>query len=110
MGEVLARGVSDGPDDDRDNILNVILGALSCAESSVVLVTPYFLPVSVVTSIWGWMLDSSFGILQYPIEAIWGEPVPVFATRDGSAWRDEVKGIIWHNSYNPVLDRVWLDE
>ena len=32
-GEVLARGVIDGPDDDRDNLLNVILGGLACAKS-----------------------------------------------------------------------------
>ena len=50
VGEVLARGVSDGPDDDRDNLLNVILGALACAESSVALVTPYFLPDSRLVS------------------------------------------------------------
>ena len=41
---------------------------------------PYILPVSVVFRIWGWMLDSQFGILQYPIAAIWGENVPVFRT------------------------------
>ena len=41
---------------------------------------PYILPVSVVYRIWGWMLDSQFGILQYPIAAIWGENVPVFRT------------------------------
>ena len=40
----------------------------------------YILPVSVVFRIWGWMLDSQFGILQYPIAAIWGENVPVFRT------------------------------
>jgi cardiolipin synthase len=50
VGEVLARGVSDGPDDDRDNLLNVILGALSCAASSVIIVTPYFLPDSRLVS------------------------------------------------------------
>jgi cardiolipin synthase A/B len=50
VGEVLARGVSDGPDDDRDNLLNTILGALSCAESSVAIVTPYFLPDSRLVS------------------------------------------------------------
>jgi cardiolipin synthase len=44
VGEVLARGVVDGPDDDRDNLLNVILGALACAKSSVAIMTPYFLP------------------------------------------------------------------
>jgi multiple sugar transport system permease protein len=41
---------------------------------------PYILPVSVVYRIWGWMLDSQFGILQYPIAAVWGENVPVFRT------------------------------
>lgn len=43
-GEVLARGVIDGPDDDRDNLLNVILGGLACAKSTVAIATPYFLP------------------------------------------------------------------
>ncbi len=41
---------------------------------------PYILPVSVVFRIWGWMFDSQFGILQYPIEWIAGEHVPVFRT------------------------------
>lgn len=41
---------------------------------------PYILPVSVVFRIWGWMLDSQFGIMQYVIAAIWGENVPVFRT------------------------------
>ncbi|MCW1920242.1 sugar ABC transporter permease [Rhodobacter sp. KR11] len=41
---------------------------------------PYILPVSVVYRIWGWMLDAQFGILQFPIEAIFGERVPVFRT------------------------------
>jgi multiple sugar transport system permease protein len=41
---------------------------------------PYILPVSVVFRIWGWMLDSQFGILQYPIAAVWGANVPIFRT------------------------------
>ena len=41
---------------------------------------PYILPVSVVFRIWGWMLDSQFGIFQYPIAAIFGENIPVFRT------------------------------
>lgn len=41
---------------------------------------PYILPVSVVFRMWAWMLDSEFGILQYPIAAVWGENVPVFRT------------------------------
>ena len=41
---------------------------------------PYILPVSVVFRIWGWMLDSQFGIYQYPIAWIWGANVPIFRT------------------------------
>ena len=41
---------------------------------------PHILPVSVVFRIWGWMFDSQFGILQYPIEWVAGEHVPVFRT------------------------------
>lgn len=41
---------------------------------------PHILPVSVVFRIWGWMFDSQFGILQYPIEFFFGEHVPVFRT------------------------------
>ena len=41
---------------------------------------PYILPVSVVYRIWGWMFDSQFGILQYPIALLFGANVPVFRT------------------------------
>ena len=41
---------------------------------------PYILPVSVVFRIWQWMLDSQFGVLQYPIAAVWGENVTIFRT------------------------------
>lgn len=41
---------------------------------------PYILPVAVVFRIWGWMFDSQFGILQYPISWIAGEHIPVFRT------------------------------
>lgn len=41
---------------------------------------PYILPVSVVFRIWGWMLDSQFGILQYPIAWFYGANVPIFRT------------------------------
>jgi cardiolipin synthase len=43
-GGVLARVVVDGPDDDRDPLLKVLLGALACARSCVAIATPYFLP------------------------------------------------------------------
>ena len=41
---------------------------------------PYILPVSVVFRIWGWMLDSQFGIFQYPIAAVFGHNIPIFRT------------------------------
>ncbi len=45
-GNVLARGIPDGPDRDLDNMLQILLGALSAANHSVFIVTPYFLPDS----------------------------------------------------------------
>ncbi len=43
-GEVLARGISAGPDDDLDKLRLTLEGALSCAQKSVAILTPYFLP------------------------------------------------------------------
>ncbi|HKB82534.1 MAG TPA: phospholipase D-like domain-containing protein, partial [Burkholderiales bacterium] len=43
-GAVLARGISDGPDEDYETLLVTILGALSQATRSIRIVTPYFLP------------------------------------------------------------------
>lgn len=43
-GPVLARGISDGPDADLDKFRLTLLGALACAQKSVRIVTPYFLP------------------------------------------------------------------
>jgi cardiolipin synthase len=40
----IARGISDGPDEDFDKLRFVILGALACARESVRIATPYFLP------------------------------------------------------------------
>ncbi|WP_421726689.1 carbohydrate ABC transporter permease [Bauldia sp.] len=44
---------------------------------------PFVLPITVVTTIWEWVLDLQFGIAQYLIEPIVGERVSVFRTR---AW------------------------
>ena len=41
---------------------------------------PYILPVSVVYRIWGWMLDSQFGIMQYVISYFVGHNVTIFRT------------------------------
>lgn len=43
-GEMLARGIPDGPDKDIDKMRLSILGALSTARHSVRIATPYFLP------------------------------------------------------------------
>jgi cardiolipin synthase len=43
-GDVFARGIADGPDEDFEKTRWAILGALSRAQSRVRIVTPYFLP------------------------------------------------------------------
>lgn len=43
-GNVLARGVPDGPDEHFESFRHILLGAIACAESSIMIVTPYFLP------------------------------------------------------------------
>jgi cardiolipin synthase A/B len=49
-GPVLARGVTDGPDEHFEKLLWTLLGALSIARHSVRIMTPYFLPDPVVVS------------------------------------------------------------
>lgn len=43
-GQMLARGVPDGPDEGDDKLLFTMLAALACARESVTIVTPYFIP------------------------------------------------------------------
>jgi cardiolipin synthase A/B len=43
-GTALARGIATGPDEDADKLRLTLEGALACAQSSVIIVTPYFLP------------------------------------------------------------------
>lgn len=45
-GEVLARGIPDGPDEDFEELRLVLLGAITSAKQSLRIVTPYFLPDS----------------------------------------------------------------
>ncbi len=44
VGNVHSRGIPDGPDIDFEKLRLSLLGALACAQSSVRIVTPYFLP------------------------------------------------------------------
>ena len=43
-GEVRARGIQDGPDEEYENLLWILQGALASATTHVVIMTPYFLP------------------------------------------------------------------
>lgn len=43
-GDLVARGVPDGPDEDFETLLLTLIGAISQAERSIRIVTPYFLP------------------------------------------------------------------
>ena len=49
-GAIISRVINDGPDEDFIKQLKIILGALACAEESVRIVTPYFLPESELIS------------------------------------------------------------
>jgi cardiolipin synthase len=49
-GNILARGIIEGPDEDSDKLLMSILGALACAQSSVLIITPYFIPTAPLIS------------------------------------------------------------
>jgi cardiolipin synthase len=50
IGPILARGVTDGPDEDFEKLRWTLMGALSIARQSVRIMTPYFLPDPSVTS------------------------------------------------------------
>lgn len=43
-GNIMARGILDGPDENYEKILFTILGAVSRSKKSIRIVTPYFLP------------------------------------------------------------------
>jgi cardiolipin synthase len=45
-GEILARGIADGPDEDFEKCRWTILGALAHARKSIRIMTPYFVPDS----------------------------------------------------------------
>ncbi len=43
-GECLCRVITDGPDEDNDKLLLVMLGAVSMAREQLLIMTPYFIP------------------------------------------------------------------
>ena len=44
VGDALARGIPEGPDEDIFKLATVMLGAIDCARTSIHICTPYFLP------------------------------------------------------------------
>ena len=52
-GTGVARGISDGPDEDFDRLRMVILAALATARKSILIITPYFLPDDELSSALG---------------------------------------------------------
>ncbi|HEX9023583.1 MAG TPA: cardiolipin synthase [Geobacteraceae bacterium] len=49
-GEAMARCISDGPDREFRKLEQIIMGALACAERSVLVMTPYFVPERPMTA------------------------------------------------------------
>lgn len=50
QGPAVCRVVTDGPDEDNDKLLYVILGALSVARRQILVMTPYFIPQPELTA------------------------------------------------------------
>ena len=50
-GQAIARVVTSGPDEDLEQIEFVAMHAISCARHSIRVVTPYFLPPEVLTTV-----------------------------------------------------------
>ena len=44
VGEAVCRAVVDGPDDDLDKLVTILVGAVSAARRKVAIMSPYFLP------------------------------------------------------------------
>ncbi len=44
QGNAVARGITDGPDEDFDKLRMIILAALAAAQSSIKIISPYFIP------------------------------------------------------------------
>jgi cardiolipin synthase A/B len=49
-GDGLCRVITEGPDEDSDKLLSVIVGAVSLAREQLLLMTPYFIPPAELTS------------------------------------------------------------
>lgn len=64
---------------------------------------PYVLPVTVVTLLWGWMLDFQFGIAQYAIQWIFGARISVFKDPTWAMPMVAFVTVWWTNGFNVLL-------
>ena len=83
VGPVIARGITDGPDEDFEKLRWTILAAISAAKKSIRIATPYFLPEpTIVTALnlaamRGVVVDillpskSNLPIVQWASQAMW---------------------------------------
>jgi len=112
VGPIAARGVADGPDEQGGGVRLALLGALACAQSSVKIVTPYFLPDQPVI-----MALRIAGLRGVQIDIVLPEESDVrivdFATR-AQLWQLMSPGIrVWRqplpfdHSKLMVVDQYW---
>ncbi len=95
QGDIPARTVADGPDEDLDRVRKLLHGAISVARKSIVIVTPYFLP------------DDSL-ITALNVAALRGVEVDIFIPQRGN-----LRFVQWASTAQlwQVLEhgaRVWL--
>ena len=64
---------------------------------------PFILPVTVVYLIWWWMTDLNFGILQYIIEPLAGEPINVWRRASWFMPMAALLTIWWTNGFSILL-------
>ena len=64
---------------------------------------PFILPVTVVYLIWWWMTDYQFGILQYIIAPIVGDPVNVFRRAPWFLPMTALVTVWWTNGFSILL-------
>ncbi len=64
---------------------------------------PWMLPVSVVTLIWGWLLDPTFGIMQNVFIFLTGEPLAVFGDPNWAMPSVAFITVWWTVGFNMLL-------
>lgn len=64
---------------------------------------PFMLPVSVVTLIWQWLLDTNFGIAQYAFQLFLGKSLAVFRNPDWAMPMVALITVWWTVGFNMLL-------